>query len=302
MPSPEASHTGVRPPEHVVHPLDPRSKEAGILRAVGDQFKKESQNFFEKNPADKLRKYADEAGEYALDLMGYWSRGLNFATDSYIYGGRGDKNQLVKLTAPLKEIGRKLESQLKTWEEVTSPYADSYDEGKIYDTARELLGTITRALTIAKPDIPGDEQENEESSFNSLISSFLTGLSGEIGKRLGQLGAGRAVEPVTMSSQTREVIERAGKDSALEPIAGNAKEARDFRDDFLKNDSKAKRLELQDIREKLRNPALSGKERGILAEERMKAKKILEKIERAIDKELENHLWRRGRYRTLGMP
>jgi len=106
---------------------------------------------------------------------------------------------------------------------------------KIYDTAHELRRTIEGGLEKIKPpkgDIPAaGPQVKAEMAYRYSLSSALAGLSEQIGSRLSALAAGKTVELVTMSRQTKELVERAGKDKIRESIVAEANEAQNLYSD-----------------------------------------------------------------------
>lgn len=254
------------PDEHVVHPLDPASKEASILGRVGEQLKNDATEYFNsyltvKGPVEssqaKALKIAERAGDFSLNLQDYWKSSLNSFTDKYVYEAGADRKRLDELLQPLREASSKLEPQLKRWEELTSPYADRYDEGAIYTAAHDLMGTLRDALKKARPGdgLLMDPQYKAESIFLGDVCSSLSGLSEQIGIRVIKLSEGEVVKPVTISAQTQEAMERARKDPADEKIADQATSDQEIRDDFqtkFTEDNLLKmRQELIQIREQL---------------------------------------------------
>jgi hypothetical protein len=223
-------------PDHSVHPIDSRSNDAQNLRKVGQQFKTDAQSILgdaggvsKKATQDARRLIAERAGDYALNLHGYWSRAIDSAVDSYIYSHGGDKNRLDTVLGPVSEIGGKLKSQLTAWEEATSPFSDKYDERKIDIAAHQLLTTLTGAkATLSHDGLPKEPGQ----FFDERMLAAVAGLMTQVGDRLTALSEGKVVTPVSLSTQAREVMEMAGKDLAAQKITDAARKAQAEWNDF----------------------------------------------------------------------
>ena len=118
------------------------------------------------------------------------------------------------MEADFKSIDRGLEERLAEWEEATSPAAE-YDPDRIGAAADALRESIRAARATLDSRLEGMRlQDRAEIACLSLLGSALTGLSEQIAERLHAIAAGGIVEPITMSTQTKQLIERAGMDEA----------------------------------------------------------------------------------------
>ena len=119
------------------------------------------------------------------------------------------------MEADFKSIDRGLEKRLAEWEEATSPAAE-YDPDRIgaaTDALRESIRAARATLDLRL--LEGVRLEDRaEIACLSLLGSAPTGLSEQIAERLHAIAAGGIVEPITMSTQTKQLIERAGTDEA----------------------------------------------------------------------------------------
>lgn len=248
MPHSEAIHTFSRPPEHTVHPLDPRSREAATLGAVGEQLKNVAENMYKgydpylqsgAGVGEMFRPHAAEAKNFHMDLHGFWSRSLDLAKDAYTFTNKDyDKSWLDQKEKSLAEIDDQLTTQLTKWEELTSPFADRYDATEIYNVAHELRGTLARAgekFTLSGDHMPKTVQENAQAAYVARIASALAGIAEQVSARVTAIAGGKA-ELNTLSRQTQEFAERAAKDKRAETIAAEASYGRDFRKDFAKTE------------------------------------------------------------------
>jgi hypothetical protein len=171
---------------------------------------------------ENVRQLREKAGEYSLGLYGYWSYVKERLSDIYIYRGGGKVDELSEVFAPLKPTETRLEKQLKDWAEVTSPYGDSYDVARIEDVGRELSQTLKIAsayLTNTLKDLPKGEKGQRDASFNGAMLVTISGLAEQIGSRMGDLGSGKKVPNVTLSNETIELMNRAGRDDAKFKLA-----------------------------------------------------------------------------------
>ncbi len=245
-------------PWHIIHPIDPTRPSAEGLRRRGEEFRADHGKFLEEltNPILRgrdgsvdisFKKITERANDFALNLHEFWKSSLDLFVDRYVYA-QGDRNWLdAMLGGPVRDVTEKLEPQLKKWEELTSPFADRYDEIALEKTARELLDTLREALkevlefdnqgNLLGPKDPQargihDPQYKTEFVFGAQIGSALSGLSAQIGGRLIQLGQGKVVPPVTISGKTQETIDRARKNEAGERVANAETSALQIRDDF----------------------------------------------------------------------
>jgi hypothetical protein len=114
-------------------------------------------------------------------------------------------------------------------------------------------------------EFPGDPQQESVMAFNLTLSSALAGISEQVGNRLIALSSGKAVEMVTMSNQTKELVTRAEKDPVVDEMATEAKAAKDVRSEFRRNAFTAEsvgkmRIRLLEIRAKLLDASLAPQE------------------------------------------
>jgi hypothetical protein len=294
MPLKRGDHAMPGQGEHVIKPIEPADRPA--LHMVGEGFTKSAEAFLNgghfivveysgaktflaaRNEAVRI---AGQAGEYSLGLNRYWTHMRHVADDTYTYNKSADRTWL-DTNEFLRDLDSTLERQLKTWDEVTSPYSE-YDPGRILNAASALRTTIEGAMDKTKP---APKSTGPDAIFNKRISSALAGLSEQIGARLNALGGGKTVERVTMSGQTRELLERNGTDVVAEKIATEASELQGLRDEFVKNNYTADGLERMwvrqgEIQEKLGDSTLSAPERQKLEAEGGRIGKALEAFEAA---------------------
>ena len=234
---PHGDHVPAPAPDHVVKPIDRTSKEALVLKRVGEELHTDATKHFEGLGAaerDIMKPIAERAKDFALNLPEYWKSSLNSFIDKYTYEGRGDRAQLEVWTAELGSLSAELEPELKTWEELTSPYSDHYDEGAIYTAAHQLLDSLRRASEKFQhpKEKLNDPQWIAEAALVDRIRSAVSGLSEQIGSRLLALADGKVVPPVTISAQTQEAMLRALQDPAGKRLADEAASAHQFHDDF----------------------------------------------------------------------
>jgi hypothetical protein len=234
---PLGEHGAAPAPDHVVHPIDRTSKEAGVLKRVGEELVKDATRHLESMgefTRETMKPIAERAKDFALNLPEYWKSSLNSFTDRYTYESAGDRAQLAVWSAELGSLSAELEPELKKWEELTSPYSDRYDEGAIYTTAHQLLDSLRRAsekFQHPKENLQ-DPQWIAEAKLIDRVRSAVSGLSEQIGSRLLALADGIVVPPVTISAQTQEAMLRALQDPAGKRLADEAASAHQFREDF----------------------------------------------------------------------
>jgi len=265
---------------HPVKPIEHESPGARHLAEVVHSFNRDIQGFYDRTtlrdpgepgykPATRseiLRdnlKVIDRAAEYTLDLPQYWSATREAISDGYQYGEPTVDRFEKRLETDFKTIDRNLERQLGEWHEATSPSAE-YDPDRIGQTAKELLKTIGSGREALDARLKEVSLNNgAEITYVSQLDSALTGLSEQIAERLRTLAGGGVVEPVTMSTQTRDMIERAAQD----PFAAELR--RDF--ETKREDLKKKReirtnngesisnrsRELEQIRSELKDDSLT---------------------------------------------
>ncbi len=286
---------GVRPPEHVVHPVDPLSREGLVLDSVARKFNADYEGLF-KNTLEasrqELLRATEVAKSYTFDLNRFWETSRDAARNQYVFDKRTEKPWFDEINSKLTETDEKLKSQLAKWDEVTSPYADHYQTDEIYNAAHELRRTIESGMEKVTIDVFGGEQTDPVNRAKQLYSIRLTGalagMAERINNRLGTLAAGKTAELVTISRQTKELLERTGKDPIAEKIAGEEKEARENQSEIGKNEYSKEGLldlmkrELESSLE-LNRKDLTAQERQQLKEEQEKVRKALATFREALD-------------------
>lgn len=233
-----------------------------------------------------------EAADYSLNLHGYWSYVLRRATDGYLYYAEGtaaNKSGLDRLNGSLEAVDRQLTARLQTWEEATSPYGDRYDADEIRKSARDLLTTIQQAGARVAEQLQSesDLSNTKNALFLETVRHGLSGLSDQIAQRLGALAAGSAVERVTITSRTRQLLERAERNPGFDQIAALAQHAQALRDglrDRYTPENVARLLARQtELAATLNDRALSVEDRRKLTEEQAALDRDLELFHEAID-------------------
>jgi hypothetical protein len=229
---------------HAVKPIEHESPGARRLTEIGHSFSKDVQGFYDRStlrdpaeagykPASRSEmsreslKVMDRAAEFSLDLPQYWSSTRETLSDVYQYGEPTVERFEKRLEADFKSIDRNLEQQLGEWQEATSPSAE-YDPDRIGGAAKELLKTIGSGREALDARLKEVNLKNlTEVAYVSQLDSALTGLSEQIAERLRSLAGGGVVEPVTMSTQTRELIERASRDPIGDELRRDLETKRD---------------------------------------------------------------------------
>ena len=214
-----------------VRPIEHESPGARHLADIAHSFTSDAQHFYDHSmsrdpkaegykPAKREeipgpnRRLVERAAKFSLDLGDYWASARETASDAYEFGASTLERFGAGLEADFKSIDRGLEKRLAEWEEATSPAAE-YDPDRIGAAADALRESIRAARATLDSRLEGMRlQDRAEIACLSLLGSALTGLSEQIAERLHAIAAGGIVEPITMSTQTKQLIERAGMDEA----------------------------------------------------------------------------------------
>jgi len=290
---------GARPAEHEVRPVDPKSADAANLRSLAERFHAEVERPFRSDPRtfstseriDPRREIARRAESFSLNLREYWAYAVGYANDTYRYGSKAGERELRELNSSLKDVDRKLDTQLQKWEEATSPFTDHYEVGEIFSAGQDLLVTLRNAAkqhAVPETVRVDDPQRVAEAGFDMAIGAALAGLSKQIGDRLSALGSGHTVERITMSSQTSDTLKLAATDRAAEKLKSAAASAETFRDSFVKEPWTGDRiLALQttsrELSEKLRAESLPADAINALETQRDQIERVLESLRGVID-------------------
>jgi hypothetical protein len=236
----------------------------------------------------KARELVDRAGNYSLDLSTYWSHVLRFASDGYSLGGTGGSvAELTRLNGDMSAVNRSLRDQLLDFEKATSPHQRDYDMDEIIETGRKVLDTIGAAGQHLVAGMAGENLEAKGPAFRAAIVLGLSGLSEQIGRRMNELAAGRTPPAVTMSNQTRELVERSANDPPREQIAKEASAAAELiknKDAYTADTLTSMLVRQLEIQEKLLDPGLRPQERQNLDTEQKKIGRSLALFNDFIDK------------------
>jgi hypothetical protein len=238
---PHIDHGHLPPPEHIIHPIKRGTKEATLLRRVGEQLHAESTDFFKELQAGEMsmmRPFADRASGFSLKLADYWHGSIQLASERYLLEHAGEKAWLDKQNVAIADVSPRIESALSKWTDVTSPFTDHYDEGAIYSAARLVLDAVRAGSERVREDpnekraILADKQLLAETIFNHRIHAALTGISDIVGNRLIQVADGKVVPVITIPAQTKETIDRARLDPEADVIRKLVEDAQKTNDDL----------------------------------------------------------------------
>ena len=282
-----------RPPEHVVHPIDPLSREGMVLDKVAKNIHSDFEGLFKGLHGSKedLVRLTNVAKTYSFDLNRFWEYTRDSARNQYMYDKRSEKPWFEEMNEKLKETDEKLKSQLAKWEEVTSPYADHYQLDEIYNAAHELRRTIEGGLEKVKINVERSEKDPADKAKTKLEAQVIAALGGiaeQISSRLGALAAGKSAELITLSRQMQELLTRNAKDPIAERIGNERKETQELNKEIAKNDYSNdglfKLLE-QDLESalKLARNDLSADERRELEQKRDQAQEAIAALETALN-------------------
>ena len=246
-----------------------------------------------KNSPEEIRirqtqELADRASDYSLDLRTYWSHVLRFANDGYSLGGTGGSvPELTRLNAEMSAVDRSLKDQLLDFEKATSPHQQDYDVDEIMEAGRKVLETIGGAGQHLVAGMAGETLEAKGPAFRAAIAVGLSGLSEQIGRRMNELAAGHTPPAVTMSNQTRELVQRSVNDRPRDQIAKEASVAAELiknKDAYTPDTLTSMLVRQLEIQERLLDPGLKPQERQNLDTEQKKIGRSLELLNDFIDK------------------
>ena len=182
---------------------------------------------------DQARRLRERAGDYSTGLYGYWSYAKERLSDSYTYRQGGQLSEMKELLSGLEKTDKKLDTQLRAWAEVTSPYKE-YDVGRIEEVGKELSETLKEASDYLNEKLPkeklADEKVKRDMIFHTSMLLAVSGLAEHIASRVGDLATGKTVPDVTMSNATIELISRAVQDDSRLILETQLDATHDIRD------------------------------------------------------------------------
>jgi hypothetical protein len=288
----------VRAPEHAIEP-NRRSE----LRTLSNDFHKHATDILSgiSVASDKMKGGPElaqiqlraefvsrSAGDYSLDLHRYWSFAGRVANDEYLGSFGGSAQHLQGLNDYFSKVDRQLDKPLAAWEKATSPFADHYDADSVKEAASRLLDTLKSVDNYLAARFDGitklaDKKSQKEGGFEIRLRLGVGALSEQIGQRLAALGAGDTVDRVSMSSQTQQLLERSGKDPALEAFTKESVMVQG-RLDALKADPMKKMGEMRARQLEIVEERVSKtKETAVLDEENLRLDRALYSLQKELD-------------------